>query len=349
MRILLKKNQDLYLYYFLLRYPGRSLVFLSSIDGIRRLLPLCTLLQLDAYPLHSHLQQRQRLKNLDRFRSNPNAILLATDVAARGLDIPEIDHVIHYQIPRSADAYIHRNGRTARAAREGFSLLMCAPNERKLVKALMTSLDRGVSSHTLLVALFANPPDGDVAAENDIPEMPVELDLLDKLKARVQLAKKIDLAAHRTRKEKHEKNWLKEAAEAMEIELDSDLDSACVPVLLSPPVFPPFTQKPKTNRFSFPVAHSSSDENSNRRRPNGSDQKTREQTRALKSELSRLLAQPLIAQGVMKKYITSGTRDVAAELLASPGASAFYSFPLLTTTHLSRATITRTYRIACHR
>ena len=58
--------QDVYLYYFLLRYPGRSLVFLSSIDGIRRLLPVLELLQLKAFPLHSQLQQRQRLKNLDR-------------------------------------------------------------------------------------------------------------------------------------------------------------------------------------------------------------------------------------------------------------------------------------------
>ena len=59
--------------------------------------------------------------------------------------------------------------------------------------------------------------------ENDIPEMPIELDLLDKLKKRVQLARKIDVAQHRVRKEKHEKNWMKEAAEAMEIKLDSDL------------------------------------------------------------------------------------------------------------------------------
>ena len=61
--------QDAYLYYFLLRYPGRSLVFLSSIDGIRRLLPLMELLELKAFPLHSQLEQRQRLKNLDRYVS----------------------------------------------------------------------------------------------------------------------------------------------------------------------------------------------------------------------------------------------------------------------------------------
>lgn len=59
-------TQDLYLYYFLLRYPGRSLVFIGSIDGIRRLVPLFEVLQVPVYPLHSQLQQKQRLKNLDR-------------------------------------------------------------------------------------------------------------------------------------------------------------------------------------------------------------------------------------------------------------------------------------------
>jgi ATP-dependent RNA helicase DDX24/MAK5 len=58
--------QDVYLYYFLLRYPGKSLVFLSSIDGIRRLMPLVELLNINAFSLHSQLEQRQRLKNLDR-------------------------------------------------------------------------------------------------------------------------------------------------------------------------------------------------------------------------------------------------------------------------------------------
>lgn len=156
----LANDKDAYLYYFLLRYPGRSLVFLSSIDGIRRLLPLMELLEVNAFPLHSQLEQRQRLKNLDRFKNTPNSVLLATDIAARGLDIPSVDHVVHYQVPRSADVYVHRNGRTARAMREGFSMLMCAPDERRIVKALMSSLGRSefhsstiwlVSSHTLSV------------------------------------------------------------------------------------------------------------------------------------------------------------------------------------------------------
>lgn len=154
--------QDVYLYYFLLRYPGRSLVFLSSIDGVRRLMPLLELLRFNAWPLHSGLQQKQRLKNLDRylvcgcdllwililapsFKSMANSVLLATDVAARGLDIPAVDHVIHYQVPRSADAYVHRNGRTARATRTGFGLTFCAPDERRIFRDVLAGLGRSMS------------------------------------------------------------------------------------------------------------------------------------------------------------------------------------------------------------
>jgi len=63
-----------------------------------------------------------------------------------------------------------------------------------------------------------------VKAEDDVPELNVDHDILDKLKHRVQLSRKIDSFAHRTKKENHDKNWLKETAEAMEIELDSDFE-----------------------------------------------------------------------------------------------------------------------------
>ncbi|KAI0676448.1 DEAD-domain-containing protein [Trametes maxima] len=260
----LMTDKDAYLYFFLLRYPGRTLVFLSSIDGIRRLLPLLDLLNVPAYPLHSQLEQRQRLKNLDRFKSTPNAVLLATDIAARGLDIPAVDHVVHYQVPRTADAYVHRNGRTARAMRRGFSLLMCAPDERKVVRALMHSLNR---------------------QEEEIPEMPVELYMLDKLKARIQLAREIDSAQHKVKKENHERNWLKETAEAMEIELDSDL--------------------------------ASSDDDGSAAAPSKQKRKAlTAKTVALKTELKAMLAQPLVARGVSTRYITSGARSIADDLLA---------------------------------
>lgn len=91
------------------------------------------------------------------FKSNPHAVLLATDIASRGLDIPSVDHVVHYQIPRTADAYVHRNGRTARASRKGFGMLMCAPDERRVFRGVLGSLGRGESGRvrvSLSIYLF---------------------------------------------------------------------------------------------------------------------------------------------------------------------------------------------------
>lgn len=106
--------------------------------------------------MHSQLQQKQRLKHLDRFRTaaidasasakgaskGMASVLLATDVAARGLDVPGVDHVVHYQLPRSADAFVHRSGRTARAGRSGVSVALIEPAEKKLWRDLCFSLKR---------------------------------------------------------------------------------------------------------------------------------------------------------------------------------------------------------------
>lgn len=105
-------------------------------------MPLFEILKQSVFPLHSGLQQRQRLKNFDKFKSLKSAVMIATDVAARGLDVPEVDHVIHYQVPRTADAYIHRSGRTARAQRSGLSVLFVSPEERRMANDLMKQLDK---------------------------------------------------------------------------------------------------------------------------------------------------------------------------------------------------------------
>jgi ATP-dependent RNA helicase DDX24/MAK5 len=81
-------------------------VFVNSIDCIRRILPIFQLLKFPVYGLHAQMQQRQRLKNLDRFKAQRNAILIASDVAARGLDIANVEHVIHYQLPRTTEVLL---------------------------------------------------------------------------------------------------------------------------------------------------------------------------------------------------------------------------------------------------
>ena len=72
--------------------------------------------------LRGEIAQSKRLDALERFRSDNVQVLVATDVAARGIDLPQISHVINYDMPRSADVYVHRIGRTARAGASGTAI-----------------------------------------------------------------------------------------------------------------------------------------------------------------------------------------------------------------------------------
>ncbi|KAJ2883434.1 ATP-dependent RNA helicase, partial [Coemansia asiatica] len=191
-------EKDFYLYYFLVRYPGRTLVFVNSIDMIRRMLPIMRLLNISVFGLHAQMEQRQRLKNVDKFRDTPNSVLVASDVAARGLDIPQVEYVIHYQVPRSGDLYVHRSGRTARAMQEGLAIMMVSPEERKLYYKMCDKLGK------------------------EIAPFPVDLDLVGRLNPRVKLAREINALEHKLNKNTHERNWFKKHAEEMDIELDSD-------------------------------------------------------------------------------------------------------------------------------
>ncbi|CEH18428.1 RNA helicase [Ceraceosorus bombacis] len=199
-------EKDLYLYYFLCRYPGRCIVFLNSIDGIRRLKPLLANLGLDPQVLHSQLQQKQRLKALDRFKgtsgssgmSANTSVLLATDVAARGLDVPDVDHVVHYQLPRSVDAFVHRSGRTGRAGKEGVSIVLVEPKEKRLWKDLCRGLGRA----------------------EDLSMLPIEYSFLPMLKDRIALSRQIDNMEHKVQKLSHEESWV--SALAKEADLDTE-------------------------------------------------------------------------------------------------------------------------------
>lgn len=89
-----------------------------------------------AAAINGDIQQSQRERTIDQLKKGKLDILVATDVAARGLDVPRISHVVNYDIPHDTEAYVHRIGRTGRAGRQGDAILFVAPREKRLLHAI---------------------------------------------------------------------------------------------------------------------------------------------------------------------------------------------------------------------
>jgi len=89
-----------------------------------------------AVVLHSILKQKQRFSSLEQFKSHKARILVATDVASRGLDLPNVAIVVNHNVPGAPRNYVHRVGRTARAGRKGLSITMVSPYDTERVLAI---------------------------------------------------------------------------------------------------------------------------------------------------------------------------------------------------------------------
>ena len=87
-----------------------------------------------AEALHGGLSQEQRDRVMKRFRAKGSDLLIATDVAARGLDVKHVTHVVNYDVPWESDSYVHRIGRTGRAGREGVAITLAEPREHRLLR-----------------------------------------------------------------------------------------------------------------------------------------------------------------------------------------------------------------------
>ena len=112
------------------KHPGElALVFNRTKHGSEKLMKLLDSWGFSAGAIHGNKSQGQRERALAAFRAGEIEVLVATDVAARGIDIPEVRHVYNYDLPNVPDNYVHRIGRTARAGRDGRAVAFCAPDE----------------------------------------------------------------------------------------------------------------------------------------------------------------------------------------------------------------------------
>jgi ATP-dependent RNA helicase DDX24/MAK5 len=215
-------EKDLYLYTLLLHYrQARTLVFCNSISAVKRITPFLQNLELPALALHSGMIQKQRLRSVERFKeTKPGAksasILVATDVAARGLDIPNVQLVVHYHLPRAADTYVHRSGRTARAGQQGSSILICGPEEVNGVRRLIANVHAKTA--------VSHEDNATLAAKQGYYIRSLDMDrrIVSRLRERAQLAKKLaDMNTSKMKRSK-EDDFMRAAAEELGVDYDSE-------------------------------------------------------------------------------------------------------------------------------
>jgi ATP-dependent RNA helicase DDX24/MAK5 len=155
------------------------------------------------------MQQKQRLKALDRFKAavqkidsrpvelgeslveNEGAYLVCTDVAARGLDIPNVMNVIHYQSPFNAEIYVHRCGRTARIGKNGQSLALIGPEDELNFKQIYHALSKKIEDLSMLDVKYSN---------------------LEMMRPFVEGAMQLEKAVHRANADEKAASWLVKTA-----------------------------------------------------------------------------------------------------------------------------------------
>lgn len=237
------------------------------------------------------MPQKARLRSVERFSSptaDPSSILIATDVAARGLDIKGIDLILHYHAPRTADTYVHRSGRTARAGAAGKSVIICGPEE-------MTGVIRLAAKVHSNMAASANESS---KQQKRLPLESLELDrrIVARVKPRITLAGRITDSQIAKEKVSSEDSWLRTAAEDLGVDYDSEeFDSARA---------------------------------KGRGRGRGRHQRDKEVGSISKAELGELrgelkhLLKQRVNVGVSEKYLTAGRVDIDA-LLRGEGNHSF--------------------------
>ncbi|KAF7919673.1 uncharacterized protein EAE97_011591 [Botrytis byssoidea] len=279
------EEKDLYLYSLLLHHPNqRTLIFTNSIHSVRRLTPMLQTLNIPAHSLHSQMIQKARMRSIEKFSrtNNTGSVLVATDVAARGLDIGGVQLVIHYHLPRTADMYVHRSGRTARAAASGSSILLCGPEEVVGTRRLVAKVHAQNALHG----------EGK-KSKFYIRSLDIDRRVVARLKPRVTLAKKIADSALAKEKKGHDDDWVKNAAEELGVEYDEE-------------------------EFEALGGGRKGRGTGRRLKEKEARGMSKAEVGALRAELRALLAQR-VNVGVSERYLTSGTVNVNELLKGAKG------------------------------
>ncbi|KQS26600.1 DEAD/DEAH box helicase [Dyadobacter sp. Leaf189] len=123
---------------------SKILVFVRTKVRAERVHAALERMEVKSITIHGDKEQADRLKAMNEFKSGETKVLIATDVSARGIDIPNVDYVINYDLPEQPENYVHRVGRTGRGTQKGLAVSFCSPEERPILDQIQEYLDKPI-------------------------------------------------------------------------------------------------------------------------------------------------------------------------------------------------------------
>lgn len=142
------KHKETYLVYLLTLFSGqKTIIFTTTCNQSQKLALILRNLNFKAVNIHGQLNQTQRLSSLNKFKNGDRQILIATDVASRGLDIPSVDFVLNFDMPQNSKDYIHRVGRTARAGNTGRAITIVTQYDIEVFQRIETLIGKKLEQY----------------------------------------------------------------------------------------------------------------------------------------------------------------------------------------------------------
>lgn len=141
-----KERDDALIRLFDFKNPKKSIIFCRTKKDVDRLSTFLVSQGFMAKALHGDMEQKQREEAIKAFKSSKLEILIATDVAARGLDVNDVTHVFNYHLPFDSESYVHRIGRTGRAGKEGMAISIVTPHEFRMLQKIEKSIGAKLES-----------------------------------------------------------------------------------------------------------------------------------------------------------------------------------------------------------
>ena len=170
-------DKRLFLTRFMQDHPdGKVIIFVRTKVRAERVLKVLDRVAIDAVSIHGDKDQHERSEAMRKFRANECRVLIATDISARGIDVPDVGYVINYDLPEKSENYVHRVGRTGRGVNKGEAISFCSTEEKVLLDEIQTFLDKPIAVMKVSKKGYAEVVKASETAKQDLRALVTEHD-----------------------------------------------------------------------------------------------------------------------------------------------------------------------------